>query len=77
MSEGTCPDQNENERKLRGWMFSMICALVFILPIVLAILGSLLFPLNKTYGLLAGLVGFLMGGGISAVITRITKVEQS
>jgi len=75
LSEGNCPDLAENERKLQGWLFSMVCALVFIMPILMAILGSLLFPKNQTYGLLAGVVGFILGGLLSAVFTRIAKIE--
>ena len=75
LSEGSCEEGNTSDRKLQGWLFSAVCVLVFLAPIALAILGSLLFPDNKTYGLLAGFVGFLLGGVLSAAITRLAGIE--
>ncbi len=75
MSDGTCSEQAENERQIQGWLFSFVCTLVFLMPIVLAILGSMIFKNNQTYGLLAGLIGFILGGCLSAAFTRIARVE--
>lgn len=75
LSEGTCPEEAEESRKIQGWRFSGMCVLVFLSPIALAIFGSLLFPENKTYGLLAGFAGFILGAALSAGIARIAGIE--
>jgi len=62
--------------KIKGWVFSSVCVLVFLMPIITAILGSMLFSSNQTYGLLGGLAGFLFGAFISALITRIAGIES-
>lgn len=75
MSEGVCPELTENQRPLKGTPFSLTCVLVFILPLTLAILGSVCFASNPSHGLLAGLAGFLIGSLLSSICTRLLSIE--
>ena len=76
LSEGSCPELNDHERKLKGWVFSGTCVLVFLMPVLFAIAGSLIMRHNPTYGLLGGIAGFALGTLISTVVTRVTKLEN-
>ena len=54
----------------------MVCALVFLLPILLAATGSLIWTEHKMYSLFGGIAGFLTGFVISTAITRFCSIEK-
>lgn len=76
LNDNECSVCPEGHRVITGWVFSFVCALVFIFPIALAGVGSIMFLGNKTYGLLGGIVGFLLGWIISTLITRVCSIEK-
>ena len=68
-----CP---EGHRVITGWMFSLVCALVFVLPITLAAAGSLICMDHKVHSLLGGIGGFLLGAVVSTTVTRLCAIEK-
>jgi hypothetical protein len=75
LNEGTCNPVPEQERSIQGGKFSAVCALVFLLPILLAMLGAVAFRHDQTYALAGGLIGFCIGWFIATFITRLTRIE--
>jgi uncharacterized membrane protein (DUF485 family) len=62
---------------MTGWVFSAVCALVFLLPLILAITGASLFGKTPTQGLIGGVAGFTIGWITSTIITRVAALESS
>jgi hypothetical protein len=75
LSEGDCDKASEAERSIRGGKFSAVCALVFLLPILLAMIGSMALRQNQAYALAGGAGGFFIGWFIATLITRMTRIE--
>ena len=76
LSDPDCAECAEGHQVIAGWQFSLVCALVFILPIALAVVGSLLLQGDKAQSLLGGIAGFAIGGVISTAVTRICSIER-
>jgi membrane protein YdbS with pleckstrin-like domain len=76
LSDNECSECADGHQVITGWMFSLVCALVFILPIMMAAVGSLIFSNSKAYSLVAGIAGFVLGSMISTWITRFCSIEK-
>jgi hypothetical protein len=66
----------EGHRVLTGWSFSLVCSLVFLMPIALAVAGSLAFQADRLMGLAGGVGGFLLGWVLSTFATRYFVVSK-
>ena len=76
LTDGQHAECPEGHRVLTGWIFSLVCALVFVLPILLAATGSLICMDHKIHSLFGGIAGFFAGFIISTAITRFCAIEK-
>jgi len=78
-----CPLSDENiercqqgHRVFTGWLFSVICALVFLLPILFAITGSVMVSGDRNLEIWGGIAGFALGWLLSMAITRYCAIDR-
>ncbi|OPZ74423.1 MAG: hypothetical protein BWY82_00706 [Verrucomicrobia bacterium ADurb.Bin474] len=67
-----CPQGNT---VLTGWRFSLACALIFLLPILLAISGSIAMSGKSGMELIGGVSGFFIGFILTCWLTRICAIS--
>jgi zinc transporter ZupT len=77
LADHSCTECPQGKRLYTGWAFSIICTLVFLMPILLAVLGSFMLKGSKTDEMLGGVGGFLIGFILSSLITKVACISKS
>jgi hypothetical protein len=77
LSDPSVHSCTEGHQVISGWLFSLACSIVFLLPIAFAITGSVILRADHLLGLLGGVSGFILGWAISTCLARYFAISRS